>query len=148
MSALDELLEKVGKREEVSDELLAEVCDELSEMRHRLGARRMTPLEILKSARARIEKPENWTQGAFARDSRGNASLLGRHGNACSWCALGAILVLFEPNLEMNKEESLAMNALECAVGGSVMRFNDTHTHAEVLAAFDDAIELARKEQT
>lgn len=31
MSALDELLEKVGKREEVSDELLAEVCDELSE---------------------------------------------------------------------------------------------------------------------
>lgn len=102
----------------------------------------MTPLEILKLARKRIEKPENWTQGALARDSRGNASLLGRHGNACSWCALGAMLVSFEdPNLKMNKEESVvAMNALEEAVGGCVMTFNDTHTHAEVLEAFGRAI--------
>lgn len=100
----------------------------------------MTPLEILKSARKLIEKPENWTQGAYARDSRGSAILLGMQGNACSWCALGAMLASFEPNLKMNTEELVAMNALECAVGGSVIAFNDARTHADVLDAFDRAI--------
>jgi len=33
VNKLDELLEKVGKREEVSDELLAEACAELAAVR-------------------------------------------------------------------------------------------------------------------
>jgi len=37
----------------------------------------------------------------------------------------------------------IAIKALYKAAGGDFMAYNDTHTHAEVLAMFDKAIEEA-----
>lgn len=33
----------------------------------------MNPIEHLQAVRKIIEKPENWTQGTFARDRQGNS---------------------------------------------------------------------------
>jgi hypothetical protein len=43
------------------------------------------------------------------------------------------------------KVNDASYNFLATAMGESVCEFNDGHTHAEVLAAFDKAIELAKE---
>ena len=89
----------------------------------------MTTLDILKAARKRIEDPERWCQGYL------------RGGD--KWCAIGAV---YE---EADEAESgfaaicdvLAAHAgLDGAAEGRLAEWNDTHTHAEVLALFDRAI--------
>ena len=92
-----------------------------------------SPKEILIRARKLIENPENWIQGAF---SKGGA-----------YCAVGS---LFAAGIDISGPytESPAYQALEKAMGldhtppaGRVSYWSDSHTHAEVLAAFDRAIE-------
>lgn len=99
----------------------------------------MTPKEILIAARAKIADREHWTTGAFARAKDG---LTRRPDNvdAVCWCSIGAIESIGDWRAV---ENSNAKILLRLAVGGSAVGFNDSHTHDEVLAVFDKAIQNA-----
>lgn len=98
----------------------------------------MTTVEVLRAARARIDTPEKWWQhdGHFG-------------SSAAPKCALLALTEFAGNGPHPSKF------ALSRAMGGGelysidVPRFNDTHTHAEVMAAYDEAIanELAREQE-
>ena len=102
----------------------------------------MNTAEILRAARALIKKPENWTTGWFARDSYGRGVSLHSEGAVC-WCASGAL----ETIIGKVDYECGAYGALENEMGTNIPKFNDTHTHEEVIAAFDNAI-IAAEETT
>lgn len=101
----------------------------------------MTPKEILIAARAKIEAPERWTQGKFARAKNG-ACIGPQTAGAVRWCSIGAIISVGDlPSYDL----------LLAAIGGewnTVAEWNDApnRTHAEVLAAFDRAIATAELE--
>lgn len=98
-----------------------------------------TALQILIDARALIEKPEKWTKETFARDAD-NTPCLERSISAVCWCALGAIS-RSAPGIPSAID---AKDALRRVIDSKISKFNDEHTHAEVLAAFDKAIEAER----
>lgn len=106
------------------------------------GAERMTTTkQTLIAARALIEKPENWTRRALARDVD-NISLTADDPDAICFCAIGAIRKI----ANSTKEEEFALEKLrqlDVVTSVGVAIYNDTHTHAEVLAMFDLAIEAA-----
>ena len=102
----------------------------------------LTPAQVLRDAKALISDPAKWTQKAAARDIEGAEVAFGDEDAVC-WCALGAIWRAV-PN---NDVETDAIFALSNAMGMGVPLFNDAHTHPEVLAAFDRAIELAEARQ-
>lgn len=102
----------------------------------------MNTVELLKAARAKIEKPENWTQGAFAKNAEGHNTFLGHddYVNVTCWCAWGAVEEAAGSGVRYSGD---AMQALHCALPEGtewVPDFNDSHTHEEVLALFDRAI--------
>ena len=93
--------------------------------------RRPAAADVLTEARKLIEDPADWTQG---EESDGN-------GRRC------AIRALADAN---GSDELLALTRppsyrhLKAAMGDRMISaFNDSHSHAEVLAAFDRAIYLA-----
>lgn len=90
----------------------------------------MTTLETLKAARKKIEKPENWTQGELARSAKGNG-VRPESSLAVCWCASGAM---------MSIDKDCSFRDLAAVIDNWIPVFNDTHTHSEVLAAFDAAI--------
>jgi TolB-like protein len=96
----------------------------------------MTIGQVLKAARELIAK--YWTQGDFARNAEG-LRVDTRSKDATSWCVMGAI----HKSAETFTESMEAISFLQEKVTGNVMRFNDSHTHVEVLAALDKAIGLA-----
>ena len=107
----------------------------------------MTTKEILIAARAKIERPECWTQRAFAKTALRNKAKVDSPRAVC-WCALGAIAAITrEPPHDVNDEvywllhRAMGLPDDEMEVAG----WNDAsgRTHAEVLAAFDRAIEDA-----
>lgn len=99
----------------------------------------MKPSEILRKAKALIDTPEKWTQGTYARDSQDNASsILG--DQACKFCSLGALH-------KVSDSVYFSMNYLEKIFGAPIDAFNDTHTHAEVMAKWDEAIALAEDDE-
>ena len=96
----------------------------------------MSKLQTLISARELI-KTDWWDGKGHDKDGIGNGTL----------CALSAIMQ-FAYGIE-------ACGAVACAMGldqilgeKGIPGWNDTHSHAEVLAAFDRAITVARLEQT
>jgi hypothetical protein len=95
----------------------------------------MTTLETLKAARKKITPRKSWIKKALAEDSRG-ADVDAWQPEACRWCSAGALLAVCG---NWNWEYDAAVQALEYRMG-VISRFNDTHTHKEVLAAFDEAI--------
>lgn len=120
----------------------------------------MTPLEVLKGARALIENPKNWTQKTFARDILGDC-VWPTNEAACAFCAYGAMVrastSLCSPN-RMPNETEIVMDArrhLERFTDrrgyASITTFNDflgvvldktaiAKRHTEVLEVFDEAI--------
>lgn len=77
-----------------------------------------------------IEKPENWTRSAVARDAKRFPCRAKFEGATC-WCALGALIKAEVP------DEGVAR--LHDKLGEfSVPVWNDTHTHAEVLAVLKE----------
>jgi hypothetical protein len=106
----------------------------------------------LREARALIER--GWTQSCFARDAAGDRCYT--HSDlAVSYCSVGAISHACNPNgaLVSWETQRAAYDALEYAVreisgDEEIEEFNDYEgrTQAEVLAAFDRAIELAEQE--
>lgn len=96
----------------------------------------MNTLETLKAARERISVPEHWTQGHYARNAAGTMESMTSSKAVC-WCAEGSILMVDSGHC------GAALRALGSVVGTShIPTFNDDarRTHAEVLAAFDEAI--------
>lgn len=97
----------------------------------------MTNKQILVAARKLIERPESWTQGWFAKNASG-LSTYADHDDAVCWCASGALIRVAPPG-----HRAPARNLLDSAAGVCIEEFNDSHSHADVLAAFDKAIEAA-----
>jgi len=91
-----------------------------------------TTKEVLIAARALIEKPENWCSHGWGHDNQR--------------CGVRAVAIINGRALYPDCDEapeivgSIAENHLHDSVGEYFGNFNDTHTHAEVLAAFDKAI--------
>jgi hypothetical protein len=90
---------------------------------------------VILKAIALIENPEAWTQGATARDIDGTA-VYHNDLRACRWCTLGAL-----DKVAANDYDSwiAATRKIRDAVRneapyGAISKFNDNHTHAEVLA--------------
>lgn len=99
-----------------------------------------TTLEILQKARATIALPENWTQGAYARNKQG-AACSALNKTARCWCASGALHKAWQGNYSVLYVD--ALNILGRVAGMSIIDYNDRHTHEELLAVFDKAIEIA-----
>jgi hypothetical protein len=87
--------------------------------------------DIILKVIALIENPKAWTQGVPARDVEGT-SVPPNNQQACKWCMLGA-LTKVTATYDSWQE---AMGKIRDAMQGDVCiaTFNDTHTHAEVLA--------------
>ena len=99
-------------------------------------------IETLKAARELISVPERWTQGEYARGVSARPVAVQSRYAVC-WCAKGA-LNRVQSNHYINFQTAIV---LERAMGSlAIGKFNDTHSHGQVLAAFDKAIELAEKE--
>lgn len=100
-------------------------------------------VQVLKDARALIADPERHAVHASARDAQGEpcAPL---DTDARSWCACGAIDAVDQSLAVLAAQRALGdagARALASGVEGWCIReFNDTRTHAEVLAKFDQAI--------
>ncbi len=86
----------------------------------------MTTREVLIEARKAIANPNGWCQ----EQSRSGAAV----------CAERAIF----DQAETVGEAHRALDAIPLP-GEALFHFNDTHTHAEVLALFDRAIEAANR---
>ncbi len=98
----------------------------------------MTPLETLKAARQLISDPAKWTQGELARDADGNETNP-NYDSATCFCAHGAIQY-FTKDETLSEADRLLIAVCSDEHDCYVEEFNDTHTHAEVLALFDAAI--------
>lgn len=100
-----------------------------------------TPNQILARALEIVES--GWTQGAFARDCAGKLVFI-YSPLACAWCAGGAAQ-LATSNLGASDEDSYeARAATRRVMGFGIAVFNDSHTKAEVVAAFKAAIEATK----
>lgn len=99
---------------------------------------------LLVAARAKIDTPDKWCKGVLAMDVHG-CPVGEKSSKARRWCALGCVQsVAGDDNLD-----DIAVGFLYRNVG-HISTFNDDEetTHADVLAMFDLAIALARKEHT
>ncbi len=104
----------------------------------------MNVVEALTRARKRISKPENWTQGTFVRDSDGALLWDFESVEAVCWCASAAIAV----EVRWDQQEDVSAALLKALpLGETIVGFNDSHTHTEVLELFDRAIDLVKKEE-
>lgn len=100
-------------------------------------------VEILKAAKALIADEENWTQTVYARDENGE-SVSATDPRAVCFCSRGAIDKITAGNGAWEGAYDILLGLVtedDDCIG--VADFNDTHTHAEVLALFDRAIARA-----
>ena len=97
----------------------------------------MTALDVLKKARTRIEKPDRWCQGVSAQRSDGGL-VDPNDPTACRWCAIGALAAEDHGTTAYADAVKAIQGETGDAYGAAC--FNDSHTHAEVLAAFSRAI--------
>lgn len=97
--------------------------------------------EVLRKARELISDQKRWTQKAYARDRYGFGTGPWLK-NAICFCSRGALMKA--SGLKVNEVVATPANTvLQSNMNGNVPLFNDTHTHAEVLEAFDRAIAAA-----
>lgn len=101
---------------------------------------------VLKQARERIAKKENWCQGHYVKtDDNGNEQ----------YCAIGAIEMSVYASMASHTDDAqfaLIMAARiemisDLEVKEGLANFNDSSTHAEVLALFDRHIAALEKKQ-
>lgn len=96
---------------------------------------------LLMAGRMLISDPGAWTTGDYAKTAKGNGTYA-TNLKACSWCSVGALLCV-DKGAGINAAYATARRHLEQQMKGAITVFNDTHTHAEVLAAWDRAIAKA-----
>ena len=95
--------------------------------------------KLLKEAREVIRFRRRWVQGHFALDGHGNVVKPDDNAAVC-WCASGAMRKVGNNNAWYSVARAALLNAVTGPNSGSLGRYNDNHTHAEVLEMFDDAI--------
>lgn len=108
----------------------------------------MNVVEVLKAAKAKIDTPEKWTKGYYARAKDGNIRDA-TDKDACSFCSMGAIYSITDHMPEHGVLLAERVGAyLIAAMGTTVVDFNDRRAkdHEEVMAAWDRAIALAEAE--
>lgn len=107
-----------------------------------------TTVDILREARGLVAR--GWTQGSYARDEQGK-ELCVCDDRAVSWCTLGAIreaqarvASTFD---EADRAEEL-LGKVACDDWAAIPDWNDEdgRTQADVLNAYDRAIQLAEQE--
>lgn len=100
-------------------------------------------LELLQKARKIIEHPDNWARGEFARDLQG-ADISWESPEAVCFCSLGA---LKKADGKWTSDSGrYAAGQLAVHMIGEISYFNDTRSHAEVLAAWDATIAKLQSE--
>ena len=101
--------------------------------------------DTLIAARALIAEEKCWTKGALARDENGVACESG--DTPVCWCASGAIMLCELKKRSADREGALRYLRMSLPKVVSIPTFNDypATTHADVLAAFSKAIDLAKK---
>ena len=107
----------------------------------------MTTVEILKAARAKIADEKHWTQIDNARDVNDNPVSLTSQEAVC-WCSNGALFAVITFDIAYLRSRKKAESFLKAYMNPGVIQFNDSHTHAEVIAAWDAAIANAEKAVT
>lgn len=118
-------------------------------------ARTLKPSTVLTKARALIEDPKHWTQGALARARNGHV-VEPTDPRAWRFCALGAIDHIGNPFQGVEKSaESYLYEAVKGRDAG-VVSTNDgeaygaksrAEAHLAILAIYDRAIELAKADK-
>lgn len=93
--------------------------------------------DVLTKALALIEKPENWCKFQMAKDASGGV-VNTADPRACRFCAMGAIRRVAKSSAALVYAERKLARAVPA---GSISQFNDTSTHADVVALFRRAIE-------
>jgi len=107
--------------------------------------RTISTLDVLLAARKLIEKEENWCQRFLSKRPDGSFQNGAPADDACAYCMNGAIFaVVKRRSIHWSMNSQAAIEALERLTGEPNINFNDTHTHAEVIALFDRAIEAER----
>lgn len=101
----------------------------------------MNTVEILIKAKELIQDPANWMQGDYTEE---------RDGHTC-YCALGAIGTVIKADNWTEVHDGQPAKLLRQVVGDDIPAnhtfapYNDSHTHSEVMEAFDKAIALAKQ---
>ena len=110
---------------------------------------------VLQKARHKIKDEQNWTQGTFARDERGNP-VETKSELAVRWCAMGAIESCTDDRRTIGDIEKILKDIVEADSGymgsdadnadfpsiSSFNYFNDQYaTHKDILGVFDRALE-------
>ena len=103
--------------------------------------------EFLMAGKAIIAEESAWVQNFYAKDKEGSF-VSANNPEAVCFCSLGALNKVRGPLLNSwgtpaSTLRILAEAVLSRAMGGSVPPFNDEHTHEEVMAAWDLAINMA-----
>lgn len=101
--------------------------------------------EFLIEAKGVISKSENWAQGSYARDSAG-VGVDTSSGRATCFCSLGAIEVVRWDSKHRGLPVGIAGKAAYQLgrVMGGISKFNDSNSHEDVMAKWDEAIEAAK----
>lgn len=103
------------------------------------------PSEIIGKARELISDPKRWTTEVYARDSSGESLMDSSSPDAVCWCSLGAIRKV--TGQDATAGSLISVRFLSQAVKRKLpAKYNDSHTHAEVLEMFDKAKALAEAE--
>lgn len=105
-----------------------------------------SPADVLLAARDLIADESRWTRFAEARDAEGVPVLATAKG-AARFCMVGAVMhVTRVEQLDFEAYDQCWPHLMQ-ACGGTVSAFNDSarHSHADVLAAMDRAIVLAKE---
>lgn len=112
----------------------------------------MSTTNYLQAVRQKLTNPQNWTQGAMARDSD-KMSVAELSPAAVCWCLLGAMIACNRQNglssASTNDNITAGSNIISQLAfkrsHSSISVFNDTSTHAQVLSLLDEAIEISNQ---
>ena len=102
----------------------------------------MTPHEILIAARAKIDTPQKWCRDALAKDRLGKPCAP-ESKSAVQYCFIGAIQSL---GRVLPRSRVPAYEILNSVCIIPIEHFNDRSEHADVMAAYDKAIEMTKGE--
>lgn len=97
----------------------------------------MTVKEVLVGMRQLLDKPENWTQRAFARDHR-EVGVSAWSLFACKFCLMGASFKVANSLPRAHATTLYLANLVEDAIAD--WQDNPARTHAEILQLLDKAI--------
>lgn len=98
-------------------------------------------IEVLIDAKKHIEKPEHWVKKVFFKNVHGGNDYM-----KCA-CAEGAILYAIDSKDPLIRVDDSKFINVRRLVSRNLSRFNDAEstTHDDIMAAFDVAIKLEKK---